>query len=547
MTEIWEQLADGVPRAVAVVVRQLRSAPRDVGTVMAVAADGATLGNVTAGCVDGAVHEVALRALADGQARLVSFGVSDEQALGVGLTCGGMIGLVVTPPPDPALLGALAAALREERPVALVTALGPPEALGQRALVFADEVAGAWAGADVTAVAAAARAHLSTGQTGVVEVSGQEYLVQSFAPRPLLLVCGAVAIAEALAALGQLLGYRVVVCDGRPVFAQPERVPSADAVVRDWPHRYLATAPVDGRTVIVSLLHDEKFEIPLLERALAGPAAYVGALGSRATQRRRVEALRAAGVEEAAIARLRAPIGLDLGARSAAETAVSILAEVIALSHGRSGGSLTGTADPIHPRREPTGGAHTVGLVLAAGAGRRFGRPKGLVPAADGGPTWAHQAATRLQRAGCDEVLVVVGAEAEAVAAGCPAGVRVVVAPDWQEGLGASVRAGLRAAAGPNLGRVVVTLVDTPGVSEAAVTRLLAAAGEAPTALARATYGGEPGHPVVLGAAHLPAVIEGLSGDRGAGPYLDAHGALPVECADIADGRDIDTADGLPS
>ena len=354
MASIWELLADGAPRALATVVRQLRSAPHDAGTMMAVDTGGAVVGNVSAGCVDAEVHALAERVLESGVAELATVGVSDAQALGVGLSCGGAIEAIIRLAPPAALAARLAAAVRADRAAALVTVLGPEELRGRHLVVDSDGVAGSLVDPAADAAAeAAARGFLAnptSESTGVVQFGGYQFLVQWTLPRPSLLVFGAVAYAESIAALARTLGYRVVVCDARPLFATTQRVPSADEVVVDWPHRYLARAEVDGRSVVLSLVHDEKFEVPLLVAALRGPAGFVGALGSRRTHRRRVEALRAAGLADEEINRLRAPVGLDLGARTSQETAVSILAEVIAVTRGRSGSPLSGLAGRIHDR-----------------------------------------------------------------------------------------------------------------------------------------------------------------------------------------------------
>jgi xanthine dehydrogenase accessory factor len=172
--------------------------------------------------------------------------------------------------------------------------------------------------------------------------------VQSFAPPPRMLVFGAIDFAAAVARAGKFLGYRVTVCDARPVFATAARFPDADEVVTDWPHRYLSRITVDERTVICVLTHDPKFDVPLLEVALRTPAAYIGAMGSRRTHEDRLERLREAGLAEDELARLRSPIGLDLGARTPEETAVAIAAELIQLRWGGSGRPLTGTTGRIH-------------------------------------------------------------------------------------------------------------------------------------------------------------------------------------------------------
>lgn len=165
-----------------------------------------------------------------------------------------------------------------------------------------------------------------------------------------MLVFGAIDYAAAVARIGAFLGYRVTVCDARPVFATPERFPAGVEVVVDWPHHYLSGTTTDARTVICVLTHDPKFDVPLLEEALRRPAAYIGAMGSRRTHDDRLERLRAAGVPEHELSRLRSPVGLDLGARTPEEVAVSVAAEIIALRWGGSGLPLTARGGAIHPR-----------------------------------------------------------------------------------------------------------------------------------------------------------------------------------------------------
>jgi xanthine dehydrogenase accessory factor len=353
MADIWEGLLGRTPWALATVVRQLRSAPRDIGTMMAVANDGTTIGNVSAGCVDAEVHAAAGNVLASGKAQLSTYGVSDERALAAGLSCGGAIEVLVTPAPAPELVSRITSSILADEPVALLTVLSPENIQGSHLVVGADTTHGSLGDQHADRRAAElARAVVQSSAATVVEDGETTYLVQWFLPRPSLLVFGAVAYAESISALGKLLGYRVVVCDARPVFATRERVPSADEVVVDWPHRYLGRVTVDDRTVILSLVHDEKFEISLLTLALRSPATYVGALGSRSTVRRRLEVLRASGLTKEELARLHAPMGLDLGARTAEETAVSIMGEVIASSSAGSGEPLGHRRGSIH-RRPP--------------------------------------------------------------------------------------------------------------------------------------------------------------------------------------------------
>jgi xanthine dehydrogenase accessory factor len=200
------------------------------------------------------------------------------------------------------------------------------------------------------------RGMLALGLTGIRrygphgERRGDELsvFVSSFAPPPRMLVFGAIDFAAAVARAGKFLGYHVTVCDARKVFATASRFPDADEVVVDWPHRFLAAAEVDARTVICVLTHDPKFDVPLLEVALRTPAGYIGAMGSRRTHDDRMARLRETGLTEAELARLRSPIGLDLGARTPEETAVSIAAELIQLRWGGTGQPLTGTEGRIH-------------------------------------------------------------------------------------------------------------------------------------------------------------------------------------------------------
>jgi len=357
MATIWTGIRDGSSWALATVVRQLRSAPRNAGTMMAVASDGRTLGNVSAGCVDAEVRATAEQVLASGESRLSLYGVSDDRALAAGLSCGGSIEVVVTPAPDAELVSQLTRSIDADDPVALVTMLEPTRLRGRHLVVGLERAEGSTGDDSLDGLVAAAARELRSATpsdvTNVYEAAEFTALVQWHLPKPLLLVFGAVAYAEAIAALGRLLDYRVVVCDARPVFATKERVPSAHEVVVDWPHRYLARIPVDRRTVILSLLHDEKFEIPLLNLALRSPAAYVGALGSRKTSKRRAEMLEELGLSTQEVARLKAPIGLDLGARTAEETAVSIMGEVIALARGGTGQALSSLSGPIHRRTAP--------------------------------------------------------------------------------------------------------------------------------------------------------------------------------------------------
>ncbi|MGC5395118.1 XdhC family protein [Streptomyces sp. DT20] len=368
MLDIAEELdrwaGQGREFAVATVVAVGGSAPRQPGAALAVDRDGTVIGSVSGGCVEGAVYELCQQALEDGITVRERFGYSDEDAFAVGLTCGGIIDILVTPvragdPARPVYAAALATAARGEAAAVARVTEGPAELLGRPLLVRPDGAHEGGLGGhpelDRT-VAAEARAMLDAGRTGSVTLGadgslcGQPLtlLVESSVPPPRMIVFGAIDFAAALVRAGKFLGYHVTVCDARPVFATKARFPEADELVIEWPHRYLARTTVDARTVLCVLTHDAKFDVPLLEAALKLPAAYVGAMGSRRTHLERNERLREAGVTELELARLRSPIGLDLGARTPEETALSIAAEIVADRRGGTGVPLTGAHTPIH-------------------------------------------------------------------------------------------------------------------------------------------------------------------------------------------------------
>ncbi|WP_353707918.1 XdhC family protein [Cellulosimicrobium sp. ES-005] len=422
MLQIVDQLAPWLgpgqpPFAVATVVAASGSVPRPVGTAMAVRADGAVLGSLSGGCVEGAVHAAALDAITSGASHRETFGYSDDDAFAVGLSCGGTLDVHVQPvfPGDDAarVLAALAAP-SDGGARAGADALPRPgtgssdddaEAAGRGGAALVRRIDGAQrtavlvddpGAADERSVAQALRdlvgpaaldaaaaqvvAVLRAGGTATVHaahgaprvsapdpVNGQAtpgggaacdetepvtLLVETRLPAPRFLVCGANDFAGALVRHVRLLGYRVTLVDAREVFADPRRFPEAEVVV-EWPDRYLAAEAaagrVDARTAVAVLTHDAKFDVPLLRLALDLPVAYVGAMGSRRSHAQRVAALRAEGVTEAALARLRSPIGLDLGAVTPEEVAVSITAELVATRHGRAAVvPLSGTDGPIH-------------------------------------------------------------------------------------------------------------------------------------------------------------------------------------------------------
>ncbi|WP_405607179.1 XdhC family protein [Streptomyces sp. NBC_00076] len=357
---------DARPFAVATVVDVRGSAPLPVGTSVAVDENGNAVGSISGGCVEGGVYELCQQVLGDrGAPQRAWFGYSDDDAFAVGLTCGGELDVLIQRV-DPTAQPHLAAALTdivEGRPAAVAQVVdGPEELVG--GMLYVDAAGGIHPGTLTGAVrrevGAQAWALLRAGRTARSEVGGDaetcperlSVLVHVHASRPRMLIFGAVDFAAALSQAGRFLGHRVTVCDARPVFATPARFPHADEVVVDWPHRYLEHTTVDARTAVCVLTHDAKFDIPLLQLALGLPVAYIGAMGSRRTHDERLRLLREAGVTEEQLARLRSPIGLDLGARTPEETAVSITAEIVSSSNSATGLPLSDLSGPIHRERE---------------------------------------------------------------------------------------------------------------------------------------------------------------------------------------------------
>jgi xanthine dehydrogenase accessory factor len=344
----------GGTAGLAVVTATWASAPREVGAAMLVGPDGEVSGSVSGGCVEADVYERCREVAATGQGRTVRYGISDDDAFEVGLTCGGAIELMVVPVSPSTLpdLPRLVAAVEAGAPVALVSRLDQP---GRHLVLTPDDALGTLGREGIDEVAADdGRGLLAAGRTAVRRYgTGLEILVMSFMPAARMIVCGATDHAAAVVRVGAFLGYRVTVVDARPVFATPRRFPDADEVVVGRPHRYLTAESgagrLDERTVVCVLTHDPKFDVPLLEVALRLPVAYVGAMGSRRTHDDRLKRLRDTGLPVAALDRLASPIGLDLGARTPEETAISIAAEIVALRWGGHGGRLIDADGPIHP------------------------------------------------------------------------------------------------------------------------------------------------------------------------------------------------------
>lgn len=345
--------------ALAIVIAVERSAPRGPGAALAVSEDGTVSGSVSGGCVEPAVYEEARVALESGRPKRLKYGISDDQAFEVGLTCGGTIHLVVLPVTDDVLqvLSGLRQALADERPVALATIVDGPGAGAMLLIEHEGALAGSLSSGGLEhAVRADAVGMLQLGETGLLTYGpdGERrpddvtVLIDSFSPRPDLYVFGAIDFAAAVCRIGKFLNYKVTLCDARETFATRARFPDADEIVVRWPHEFLADAKVDRRTVICILTHDPKFDIPVLELALKTPAAYIGAMGSRRTHEERRRRLLEVGIAEAELDRISSPIGLDIGSTTPEEVAVSIAAEIIALRHRASGRRLVEESGPIH-------------------------------------------------------------------------------------------------------------------------------------------------------------------------------------------------------
>jgi xanthine dehydrogenase accessory factor len=324
----WRSRGDRV--AMARVVATRRSAPRPIGSKLIVSEQGELAGSVSGGCVESEVVEAAREVLGGGDPRLLTYGISDDLAVSVGLPCGGEIDVWIDEP-APELLEQLGQIVRGEDRAVVLTDLeeGTSRLMRAGEDSVADEL-------------------IRGGHSKVVDLEGRRVFADIFGPPPRLLVYGAVDTADALCAAARGLGWHTIAADARGRFATRERLPNADEVIVAWPEETLAQVQPDHATAIVVLTHDDKFDVPMLVGALTTDAFYVGALGSRKNQERRRERLLEAGVGESALERINGPAGLDIGAHSPAETALSILAEIMAVRAGRHGGQLRDSSGRIH-------------------------------------------------------------------------------------------------------------------------------------------------------------------------------------------------------
>jgi xanthine dehydrogenase accessory factor len=357
-------IEDGRPIAIATLIETEGSSPLEVGAMMLVDGNDNIEGSVTGGCVEGALVEEAREVLAGGAPRIRTYGISDELAAGVGLMCGGTVHVFVEGLRDEAreVLGVVLSAAVEGRPAAVATRLDD-EAAGSRLGVIDDEVRGGL-GLDLLdkTVARETRGMLAQGVTGVRRYGadgaamGSELrvAVRSFAESPRMVIFGAIDFSVATGAVAKQLGFKVTIVDPREPFLRSSRFSDVGETVVDWPDRYLERQRLTERDAVLVFTHDSKLDEPALISGLASGAGYVGALGSRRTQADRADRLREAGVPEHEIDRIAAPCGLDIGARTPPETAISILAEVIASRNRRSADPLSESEGPIHARREVT-------------------------------------------------------------------------------------------------------------------------------------------------------------------------------------------------
>lgn len=540
--ERWTREGDDV--ALATVVRVRGSSPRPAGARLAVSRSGRMSGAVSAGCVESEVHRRALEALDSGRPDLVRFSVADAPELDVGLSCGGTIDVLI----EPVAFGAddwrtIGEMLRSQERLAIAEIVEPTHLRGAK-MIFSTsgEVTRESARGDFpteleTAAAREAVALLGLADGGAVTIDvpvaqGEASIfIQSFAIEPRLYIVGGTEIGAALCKLAKVMGMRVTIVDPRTAYGARERFPDADEVVRAWPNEVLDSRRLGVSSAVVTLTHDAKLDLPALVCALRSKAGYIGALGSRRTHEKRKAALAVEGFTDEDITRVHGPVGLDLGGASAAEIALSIIAEISAARNGRD------------PRSRP----FVSGVVLAAGASARMGQPKQLL-ALEGKPLLQHvidaAVASRL-----DEVVVVLGANAEEIR---PALVlpesgkaRIIVNAAHAKGLSESVRCGLSAVS-RRAGAVAILLGDQVATTAELIDRVLATHAASPKPATRPVFGGvgdarTPGHPVVLSRSLWPELRE-LQGDEGARALLAERPELVSEVRIIsAAPADIDT------
>jgi xanthine dehydrogenase accessory factor len=344
----WQR--DGESIALATVIQTWGSSPRSMGSKMALTVDGKVTGSVSGGCVENAVFETGVESLKTNQPRLLHFGVADETAWEVGLACGGSIDVFVKPL-DRDFFEELRSVLKgEQQAVAATVVRGPEEFLGRELLIREDgRVTGTVGNEWDARVLELARESSSQGTSRRVMLGeAVEVFLEVIMPPPMLIVVGGVHIAVALVSLAKLLGYRTIVIDPRKAWGNAQRFPNVDQLIQSWPDEAFRQIRLTRSTAVAMLTHDPKLDDPALKITLNSPAFYVGALGSKTTQAKRHERLLQAGLTVSQLSRLHAPIGLDIGAESAEEIALAIMAQVVEARRGQDQPSARFEAD-LHP------------------------------------------------------------------------------------------------------------------------------------------------------------------------------------------------------
>jgi xanthine dehydrogenase accessory factor len=337
--ELWQSQGEEV--ALATVVQVRRSAPRPAGARLGMTRSGHMTGSVSGGCVEADVFERAMQVLDSGHTSLVSYGISDELGFQVGLSCGGSIDVLIQPFTLGEELAALCQAQEQEQSAVYATALAPPSILGRKLTIVADRptVGSIRSDLDIQVVKQAPQL-MQTGGTKVITVPWErdeaQVFLEAFLPPPGLIIIGATHTAISLARIANEVGFQVSVIDARSVLATEERFPNVHRLIRAWPDEAMAGISLGSQSSVVILTHDPKFDIPALACALRSPAGYIGALGSRVTHQKRKSQLLEQGFSEGDLERIRAPIGLDIGARTPGELAVAILAEILAVRYDRA-------------------------------------------------------------------------------------------------------------------------------------------------------------------------------------------------------------------
>jgi xanthine dehydrogenase accessory factor len=332
LPDLDKWIAENKPIAIATVIQTWGSSPRREGAKMALTPDGGMIGSVSGGCVEGAVFDAGVEVLRSNRPQLLHFGVADETAWEVGLACGGSIDIFVKPL-DPELFSALRSVLVEEQPAVVITMVRDPnERLGREILIRDDgKVKGTLSDKLDQYALDLAQEALAKGASRRIKLNDDvEIFIEVIMPPPTLIVVGGVHITVALIDLAKTLGYRTIVVDPRSAFGNKDRFPHVDQLIQSWPQDAFQQVPITQSTAIAMLTHDPKLDDPALKIALPSPAFYVGALGSKTTQTKRRQRLLSDGLSEEQLNRLHGPIGLDIGARTPEEIAISIMAEIVA-------------------------------------------------------------------------------------------------------------------------------------------------------------------------------------------------------------------------